>query len=71
MSWTKNAWTFSKPDPALKMRFNAMVSVEFYAVSQETKLFVPSLPDLVKPLRSDTLYPFYLFGSQDQFNSLN
>jgi hypothetical protein len=55
----------------MKQRFSALVSIEFYEVSQETKLFVPQRPKRMDPLRRDTLYPFYLFGSDQQLDQFN
>ena len=64
-TWDKqNIWSFNMPDPTLKQRFTAMVSVEFYQIDQETTLFEPKAPKTSILLRRDTLYPFYLFGSE-------
>ncbi len=53
------------PDPTTKQRFNAMVSVQFYQVSQTTELWVPQPPQIFEPLKRNTLYPFYIYGSSD------
>jgi hypothetical protein len=44
-----------------KQKFNATVSIQFYEVDQELKLFTPKQNIPIQPLPRNILYPFKVY----------
>lgn len=46
-----------------------MISVQYYPVDQVQKLFVPQNARIIKPLKRNVLYPFFVYNSEDEDKS--
>ena len=53
-----SAWKFTKPNPAMKQRFQAQISVHLYPFDTDLELFTPLNPQVFEPMSRDALYPF-------------
>ena len=43
----------------------ASVVVNSYIVDQDINLFVPTFKDLIQPLDRNILYPFFVYGGEE------
>jgi len=46
----------------------ASVVVNSYVVEQDLNLFVPSFKQIVQPLPRNILYPFFVYGGEENQN---
>ncbi len=58
-------WKFSQPDRTKKQSFQASVVVNSYIVEQDLNLFVPTFEDFIEPLDRNILYPFFVYGGEE------